>query len=78
MRLTFSAEKVSKNAIAESAVRPKGPDALRCSPSPGAKELAALRHLWLLIRRSLRSSAATRLIHVKSKAKVKTGLSDQI
>ena len=44
MRVTFSAEKVTKNAIATSAVRPEGPDALRCSRQAGCAELAALRH----------------------------------
>ena len=69
MRLTFSAEKVSKNAIAESAVRPEGPDALRCSRQTGCAELATLKHAAPLIRLMLRSSAATRLIHVKSKGR---------
>ena len=44
MRLTFFVKKVSKNTIAESAVRPEGPDTLRCSRQTGCAELAALRH----------------------------------
>ena len=43
--------------------------ALRCSASPGAKELAALRHLWLFFRRIFRFSAVHRLNNVDCKVK---------
>ena len=67
--MTIVVKKVTKNTIAESAVRPKGPDTLRCSRQTGCAELAALKHAAPLIRLTLRSSAATRLIHVKSKTR---------
>ena len=45
MRVTFSAEKVTKNAMPGSVARLYQPGSLRCSNLMGRKELATLRHL---------------------------------